>query len=44
MFLFITFLVCFSSMLNIVMIDNEFVQKFAKRLTQYLCELSGHIM
>ena len=41
MFLFIMFLVCFSSMLDIVMIDNEFMHKFAKRLAQYSSELSG---
>jgi hypothetical protein len=28
-------------MLDIVMIDNEFMHKFAKRLAQYLSELSG---
>jgi hypothetical protein len=32
MFLFIMFLVCSSSMLDIVMIDNEFMHKIAKRL------------
>ena len=41
MFLFIMFLVCSSSMLDIVMIDNEFMHKFAKRLAQYSSELSG---
>ena len=41
MFLFILFLVCFSSMLDIVMIDNEFMHKFVKRLAQYSSELSG---
>ena len=41
MFLFIMFLVCFSSMLDIVMIDNEFMHKIAKRLAQYSSELSG---
>ena len=40
MFLFIMFLVCSSSMLDIVMIDNEFMHKFAKRLAQYSSELS----
>jgi hypothetical protein len=35
------FLVCPSSMLNIVMIDNEFMHKFAKCLAQYSSELSG---
>ena len=41
MFLFIMFLVCFGSMLDIVMIDNEFMHKFTKRLAQYSSELSG---
>ena len=41
MFLFIMFLVCFGSMLDIVMIDNEFMHKIAKRLVQYSSELSG---
>ena len=41
MFLFIMFLVFFGSMLDIVMIDNEFMHMFAKRLAQYLSELSG---
>ena len=41
MFLFIMFLVCFGSMLDIVMIDNEFMHEFAKRLAQYSSELSG---
>ena len=41
MFLFIMFLVCFSSMLDIVMIDNEFMHKITKRLVQYSSELSG---
>ena len=41
MFLFIMFLVCFGSMLDIVIIDNEFMQEFAKRLAQYSSELSG---
>ena len=41
MFLFIMFLVCFSSILDIVMIDNEFMHKFAKHLAQYSSELSG---
>jgi hypothetical protein len=35
------FLVYSSSMLDIVMIDNEFMHKFAKRLAQYSSELSG---
>ena len=41
MFLFIMFLVCFGSMLDIVMIDNEFMHKIAKRLAQCSNELSG---
>ena len=41
MFLFIMILVCFSSMLDIVMIENEFMHMFAKRLAQYSSELSG---
>ena len=41
MFLFIMFLVCYGSMLDIVMIDNEFMHEFAKRLAQYSSELSG---
>ena len=41
MFLFIMFVVCSSSMLDIVMIDNEFMHKFAKRLAQYSSELCG---
>ena len=35
------FLVWSYSMLDIVMIDNEFRHKFAKRLAQYSSELSG---
>ena len=41
MFLFIMFLVCSSSILGIVMIDNEFMHKIAKRLVRYSSELSG---
>ena len=41
MFLFIMFLVCSSSIFDIVMIDNEFMHMFAKRLAQYLSGLSG---
>ena len=41
MFLFIMFLVCSSYMLDIVMIDDEFMQMFAKRLAQYSSELCG---
>ena len=35
------FLVCFSYMLDVVMIDEEFMHIFAKRLVQYSTELSG---
>ena len=41
MLLFIMFLVCFSYMLDIVMIDDEFMHMFTKRLAQYSSELSG---
>jgi hypothetical protein len=41
MFLFIIFLVCSSSIFDIVMIDNEFMYEIAKRLAQYSSELSG---
>ena len=41
MFLFIMFLAYFSNILDIVMIDNEFMHKFTKRLAQYSSELSG---
>ena len=41
MLLFIMFLVCSSYMLDIVMIDDEFMHMFAKRLAQYLSELGG---
>ena len=41
MLLFIMFLVCSSYMLDIVMIDDEYMHMFAKRLAQYLSELSG---
>ena len=41
MFLFIMFLVWSSSMLDIVMIDNEFMHKFTKRVAQYSSELCG---
>jgi hypothetical protein len=40
MFLFIMFLVCSSSIFNIVMIDNEFMYMFAKRLALYSRGLS----
>ena len=39
--IFIMFLVCSSSKLDIVIIDNELMHKFAKRLAQYSSELSG---
>ena len=35
------FLVCFGNILDIVMIDDEFMHMFAKRLAQYSSELSG---
>ena len=35
------FQVCSSSILDIVMIDNEFIHKIAKRLAQYSSEVSG---
>jgi hypothetical protein len=41
MFLFIMFLLYSSSIFDIVMIDNEFMYKIAKRLIQYSSELSG---
>ena len=41
MFLFIMFLVCFDNILDIVMIDDEFMHMFAKRLAQYSSELGG---
>ena len=41
MLLFIMFLVCSSCMLDIVMIDDEFMHMFAKRLAPYSSELSG---
>jgi hypothetical protein len=40
MFLFVMLLVCSSCMLDIVMINDEFMHMFAKRLAQYLSELS----
>jgi hypothetical protein len=40
-FLFIMFLVCSSSIFDIVMIDYEFMHMFAKRLIQYSSRLSG---
>ena len=41
MLLFIMFLVCSSNMLDIVMIDDEFMHMFSKRLAQYSSKLSG---
>ena len=41
MLLFIMFLVCFSYMLVIVMINYEYMHVFTKRLDQYSSELSG---
>ena len=41
MLLFIMFLVCSSYMLDIVLIDDEFVHMFVKLLAQYSSELSG---
>jgi len=43
MSLFIMFLVCSSSKFDIVMIDNEFMYKFAKRLALDARELSGRL-
>jgi hypothetical protein len=41
MFLFIMFLVYSSCIFDIVMIDNDFMHMFAKRLAQSSSELSG---
>ena len=41
MLLFIMFLVCSSYMLDIVMINDEFMHMFTKRLAHYALELSG---
>jgi hypothetical protein len=41
MLLFIMFLFYSSCMLDIVMIDDEFMHMFAKLLAQYSSELSG---
>ena len=41
MLLFIMFQVCSSYILDIVVIDNEFMHMFAKPLAQYVRELSG---
>ena len=40
-FLVIMFLVCSSSIFDIVMIDNEFMYEIAKRLIQYSSGLGG---
>ena len=44
MSLFIMFLVCSSSIFDIVMIDNEFMYKFEKRLALDSRELSGRLL
>jgi hypothetical protein len=41
MLLFIMFLVCSSLLLDIVMIDDEYMYMFIERLIQYSSELSG---
>ena len=41
MLLFIMFLVCSSYILETVMIDDEFMHMFVKRLAQYSSEFSG---
>jgi len=41
MFLSNMFLVCFGSMVDIVIVDTKFMHKFAKWLAQYSSELSG---
>ena len=41
MLLFIMFLVCSRYILDIVMIDDEFMHMFTKLLAQYSSELSG---
>jgi hypothetical protein len=41
MLLFIMFLVCSSLLLDIVMINDEYMHMFTKRLIQYSSELSG---
>jgi hypothetical protein len=43
MFLFIMFLVCSSSIFDIVLIDNEFMYMFAKRLALVVRGLSGRL-
>ena len=44
MLLFIMFLVCSSYILDIVMIDDEFMHMSTKLLAQYSSELSGQTM
>jgi hypothetical protein len=41
MLLFIMFLVCSSLLIDIVMIDDEFMHMFVERLIRYSSELSG---
>ena len=41
MFLFIMFLVCFGDILDILMIDDEFMHMFVKLLAQHSSEFSG---
>ena len=41
MFLSILFLVCFGSMLDIVIVNSKFTHRFTKRLAQYSSGLSG---
>ena len=41
MFLSIMFLVCFGSMLDIVIVNSKFTHRFTKRLAQYSSGLSG---
>jgi hypothetical protein len=43
MFLFILYIVCSSSIFDIVIINNKFISMFTKRLTQILSELSGRL-
>jgi hypothetical protein len=43
MFLFIMFLVCSSSIFDIIMIHDEFMYKFAKHLALFSRELSGRL-
>jgi hypothetical protein len=43
MFLFIMFLVCSSSIFDIILIDNEFMYMFAKHLALVVRGLSGRL-